>query len=122
MGHIEACDPRINAGQDGQYLTYQVFELFFFFVKRLRVPIFRRITAMEEYEYKRAGKLLNRKELAARWGCCIETIKRMQSKGALPPVVFTGRLIRYRIEDIKRIEENILLLPRGGRQWTLSAK
>jgi predicted site-specific integrase-resolvase len=71
---------------------------------------------MEENDYKKTGKLLNRKELAERWGCCIETVKRMQNSGVLRPVVFTGRLIRYRVEDVRRIEENMLLLPNGKKQ------
>lgn len=51
--------------------------------------------------------LLNRKDLASRWGVSIETIKRREYEGTLKPVYLPGnRLIRYRLSDIIAIENN----------------
>jgi hypothetical protein len=36
--------------------------------------------------------LLSREQLSIRWGCCKETIKRMQNRGELPMIVFNGKI------------------------------
>jgi hypothetical protein len=53
----------------------------------------------------RSGEvLLSRDQLAERWGCCKETIKRMQQKGELLAIVFSGKNIRYSLADIEQLE------------------
>jgi len=47
---------------------------------------------------------LSRQQLAERWGCCKETIKRRERAGILKPVRFSRRSLRYRIKDIEEIE------------------
>jgi glutamine synthetase len=50
-----------------------------------------------------APKLFSRKELATRWNCSIETLKRREKSGILNPTVL-GRLVRYKLEEIEAIE------------------
>lgn len=50
-------------------------------------------------------KLLTRLELARRWKVSIETIKRRERAKILRPVRLDGRIIRYRMSDVLRIEE-----------------
>lgn len=46
--------------------------------------------------------LLNRKQVAERFGVCTETIKRWQHRGLLPAIVINPRVTRYRAEDVER--------------------
>jgi hypothetical protein len=45
---------------------------------------------------------LTRRQLAERWSCCGRTIARMER---LTPVRFGRRLVRYRLSDVEKIEE-----------------
>ena len=49
--------------------------------------------------------LLTRSELARRWKVSVETLKRRERANILRPVRLEGRVIRYRMSDILRIEE-----------------
>jgi hypothetical protein len=49
--------------------------------------------------------LLTRLELARRWKVSIETLKRRERAKILRPVRLDGRIIRYRVSDVLRIEE-----------------
>jgi len=49
--------------------------------------------------------LLTRSELAKRWKVSIETLKRRERARILRPVRLDGRVIRYRMSDVLRIEE-----------------
>jgi hypothetical protein len=49
--------------------------------------------------------LLTRLELAQRWKVSIETLKRRERAKILRPVRLDGRIIRYRMSDVLRIEE-----------------
>jgi hypothetical protein len=49
--------------------------------------------------------LLTRSELAKRWKVSIETLKRRERAKILRPVRLDGRVIRYRMSDVLRIEE-----------------
>jgi hypothetical protein len=49
--------------------------------------------------------LLTRSELARRWKVSIETLKRRERARILRPVRLDGRVIRYRLSDVLRIEE-----------------
>jgi hypothetical protein len=49
--------------------------------------------------------LLTRSELAKRWKISIETLKRRERARILRPVRLDGRVIRYRMSDVLRIEE-----------------
>jgi hypothetical protein len=51
-------------------------------------------------------KLLSRAELAKRWACSTETIKRRQAEGALTALKFNSRTIRYRLSDILSFESS----------------
>ena len=50
-------------------------------------------------------QLLTRRELCDRWRVSHETIKRRERAGILPCLKL-GRGVRYRIEDIERIERD----------------
>jgi hypothetical protein len=51
-----------------------------------------------------AERLYSRIELALRWNCSKETIKRRERAGLLPALKFNSRVTRYRLSDIERIE------------------
>ena len=46
---------------------------------------------------------LTREDLALRWRCCIETIKRREKSGALKALKL-GRMVRYRMADVRAVE------------------
>ncbi len=50
------------------------------------------------------GRLLTRRELAARWSCCPRTIERMEAAGQLKAVRFNKRNIRYTMSSILAAE------------------
>ena len=58
---------------------------------------------MKSLDPNSASKLLDRKLLANRWSCSIETLKRRERAGVLTAIVL-GRLVRYRLSDIEAIE------------------
>jgi hypothetical protein len=47
--------------------------------------------------------LLTRHQLANRWQVSIETLKRREKSGILPPLKL-GSIVRYRLMDIEQIE------------------
>jgi predicted site-specific integrase-resolvase len=49
-------------------------------------------------------ELLSRKELAARWRCHIETLKRWEEAGRLKPIKVGAKFLRYRLSDIEKFE------------------
>ena len=49
--------------------------------------------------------LLTRRELAERWKVSIETVKRRERVKMLRPMRLDGRVIRYRMSDVVRIEQ-----------------
>jgi hypothetical protein len=51
-----------------------------------------------------AERLLSRGELATRWSCSRETLKRREREGILKAIRFNQRLLRYRLSDILSIE------------------
>jgi hypothetical protein len=51
------------------------------------------------------GALLTRRELAERWKVSIETVKRRDRIKMLRPTRLDGRVIRYRMSDVIRIEQ-----------------
>jgi hypothetical protein len=50
--------------------------------------------------------LLTRRELAVRWKVSIETVKRRERARMLRPMRLDGRIVRYRLSDIIRIERD----------------
>jgi hypothetical protein len=48
--------------------------------------------------------LLTRKQLAKRWKCSTETVKRRERDGTLRSLHFNGRNVRYRLEDVEKVE------------------
>lgn len=49
--------------------------------------------------------LLTRRELAVRWKVSIETVKRRERAKMLRPMRLDGRIVRYRMSDVVRIEQ-----------------
>jgi hypothetical protein len=47
---------------------------------------------------------LSRQQIAKRWQCSTETIKRREKAGILPSHRLGG-LVRYRLSDVERIEQ-----------------
>ncbi len=55
---------------------------------------------------------LTRKDLARRWNCSVETIKRKEKLGLITPFRLGKRFVRYRLLDIEDLEREALgLLP-----------
>lgn len=50
------------------------------------------------------SQLLSRKQIAARWGVSIETIKRRERDGTLKGLRLSTRLVRYRLQDVHLVE------------------
>jgi hypothetical protein len=50
--------------------------------------------------------LFTRQELALRWSCSGETIKRRTREGILCPTRFNQRFLRYRLSNIISVEEH----------------
>lgn len=48
---------------------------------------------------------LTTRQLAARWQCSAQTLANMRARGAGPAYVKVGRLVRYRLEDVRAWEE-----------------
>ena len=73
----------------------------------------RNYAPMRELHSTQPTVLLSRQQLADRWGCSIETIKRRERAGVILPVIL-GRLVRYRESDIESVEAAATV--RGGVQ------
>jgi hypothetical protein len=58
--------------------------------------------------------MLTRKQVAQRWGCSTETVKRRGRDGTLQSLRFNGRNVRYRLEDVERVEREAEILIRGS--------
>ena len=48
--------------------------------------------------------LLSRRDVAQRWRCSVETVKRRTAAGQLHPIRFGPRMIRYAIDEVRRVE------------------
>ncbi len=53
-----------------------------------------------------ASRFLSRQELADRWGCSIETLKRREKAGVLNGLRFSARMVRYSLEEVLRVEQD----------------
>ena len=49
-------------------------------------------------------RFLKRSELATRWRCSAETVKRKQRAGLLSPIRLSQRLLLYRLSEIEALE------------------
>lgn len=56
-------------------------------------------------------RLLDTKQLAARWGVAVGTLQNARADGTSIPYVKLGRLVRYRLEDIVAEESAQLVEP-----------
>lgn len=63
-------------------------------------------------------EFLTRRELARRWKCSTETVKRRQASGMLRPVRLGARKLLYRLADIEAIESGAVAagINAGGAQ------
>lgn len=55
-------------------------------------------------------QFLSRKQETASWGVSTETVKRRSRAGILPSLCLNSRSIRYRLSDIKRIEQEATII------------
>ncbi len=53
-----------------------------------------------------APALLSRAQLALRWSCSIETLKRREKSGALKRILIGPRIIRYSLAEVLKIESS----------------
>jgi hypothetical protein len=60
---------------------------------------------MHKQDLTNPNMFLNRRELAARWRCSMETVKRKQRSGLLKPVRLSQRLLLYKLAEIQSLEE-----------------
>ena len=61
-----------------------------------------------------AETLLSRTQVARRWGCSTETVKRRERDGILKSVSFNSRYVRYRLEDVEHVEQQAGSLIKGS--------
>ena len=54
---------------------------------------------------ERDNILMSRSELARRWRMSVESIKRRERSRMLRPIRLDGRVVRYRLSDVIRVEE-----------------
>jgi hypothetical protein len=59
----------------------------------------------QEQIQQRTDVLVTRRQLASRWNCAVETIKRRQRQGIITAVRLSPRQVRYSLLEIIRIEE-----------------
>jgi hypothetical protein len=57
-------------------------------------------------------EFLSRHDLALRWCCSIETVKRRERAGVLNAIIL-GRLVRYRLSEVAAVEA--AASTKGGR-------
>ena len=87
---------------------------------RLVVSLFRALEVWERTMQTRGlsetmeESLLTRRELADRWKVSIETIKRRERARVLRPLRLEGRIVRYRMSDVVRIEMEGDIGAQGG--------
>jgi len=60
---------------------------------------------MNKDDKTREDRLLTRRELADRWKVSVETLKRRERTRVLRPMRLDGRIVRYRMSDVVRIEQ-----------------
>jgi hypothetical protein len=60
---------------------------------------------MNEDHKTKKDSLLTRRELARQWKVSIETLKRRERAKILRPMLLDGRIGRYRMSEVVRIEQ-----------------
>ena len=60
---------------------------------------------MNEDDKPKEDSLLTSRELARRWKVSIETLKRRERTKILRPMRLDGRIVRYRMSEVVRIEQ-----------------
>ena len=66
-------------------------------------PVSDRVSPNHEVHQVPHPVFLTPKQLASRWACSIEKLKRMRRAGKLP-VYYIGRAARHKLADVLRIE------------------
>jgi len=61
---------------------------------------------MKDHTPSDREQFLKRRELAARWRCSTETIKRRQRAGLLHPVRLSQRLLLYKVSEVEQMERD----------------
>lgn len=60
----------------------------------------------ESTDPERDETFVSRKWLTERWMCCSETLRRMEARDQLHPVKIGPKMLRYRLSEIEKIEED----------------
>ena len=55
-------------------------------------------------EVDKQEKFLKRRELAARWRCSVETVKRRERAGFLHPIRLSRRSLLYKLSEVEAVE------------------
>ena len=63
---------------------------------------------MDNTDLKLRDETLTRKDLARRWHCSVETIKRRERDGSLQALRLSARIVRYRMVDIVSYEKEAM--------------
>jgi hypothetical protein len=48
--------------------------------------------------------LISRSDLAKRWGCSIETLKRREKSGIINGLRLSARMVRYALDEVLRVD------------------
>ena len=49
-------------------------------------------------------RLISRQDLSVRWACGLSTLKRLEQRGVLKPIVLGTRIVRYKLSEIVKKE------------------
>jgi predicted DNA-binding transcriptional regulator AlpA len=61
---------------------------------------------MKINQSSKSERLIDRKELSSRWSVSQKTIVRYEKSGKLIPLTLSSSVVRYRLSDIEKIEED----------------
>lgn len=57
----------------------------------------------------KTSPFITRSELAERWTCSTESLKRYERRGIIRPVKIAARMLRYRLSEIEALENEATL-------------
>ena len=66
--------------------------------------VFNKERTMAKTQITSPERFLTRAELAERWSCSVETIKRKTKSGLLHPLRFNERMLRYALSEVLAVE------------------
>lgn len=66
-------------------------------------------TAERTPRQRTSSPFITRTQLAERWACSTESLKRYERRGIIHPVKIAARMLRYRLAEIEQLEHEATL-------------